>query len=158
MLILQPPKRLTRRPRVTVCGSFRRFLPEIKLTIEELCDHGALVLSPKRPIPYGDIGGDFMLIEGDRDRLFSNPHNIIRETEDRHLDCIRYSNFVVVVCPGGYIGESVALEIGAARGWSVPCYTQVAVRDDKHCYLVTAIPTIELMVLNHTIMVLEAQS
>ncbi len=145
MLRLPIPKRVTRRPLVTVSASFRRFLREVQLVMEELFDEGAVVLSPTRPTPYAEIEGGFLLLEGDRS--YFNPS--VRNVEDRHLMCIARSDFLWVVCPDGYIGNSTAMEIGAAVAADIPIYSLRLPRPLYIAAYVTVVHQVRYAVSNH---------
>jgi NTP pyrophosphatase (non-canonical NTP hydrolase) len=98
----------------TISGSFRRFLPQIKEKIEECLREGITVLSPRSGNAVGELPG-FILVEGDR----GEP----KEIESDHLQCIRRSDFLYVVNPGGYIGPSATMEIGYALAAGVTVFS-----------------------------------
>lgn len=148
MLVLPTPKRLSARPRAVVCGSFNKHLPEIKLAVEELFDLGAVVLSPERPVSAErELAAGFVLLESDR-RLRSES---IKAVEDRHLAAITRADFVVLVCPGGYLGSAVAGEMGAAWAGEVPLYAVHPPVDDKLGQYVYRVPSLQLAVANHRV-------
>lgn len=68
---------------------------------------GVEVLSPSDPRVV-DADGDFLFVASDRLRSR-------RLVEDRHLEAIRASDFLWVVCPDGYTGASTSGEILAAH-------------------------------------------
>ncbi len=146
MLILPTPTRLSKRPLVTVCGSFNKHLAEIKLTVEELFDHGAIVLSPQRPVKVDKaLAPGFLLLDSDR-----NFRNVsIKAVEDRHIAAIAKSDFVVLVCPGGYLGNSVAMEMGAAWASHIPMYAVHPPIDDKLGHWAYPVPSLKIAVDNH---------
>jgi hypothetical protein len=96
----------------TVSGSFHRFMPEIESAVQELGAAGVHVLSPAYPKVVDHIG-EFLFVASDRFRS-------IRLVQDRHLDCIEASDFLWLVCPGGYVGQSASMEIGFAVARDVP--------------------------------------
>jgi len=121
-------------------------MTEVKLTVEELFDYGAVVLSPQRPVTVDRaFAPGFLLLDSDR-----NFRNVsIKAVEDRHIDAITKSDFVVLVCPGGYLGNSVAMEMGAAWASNVPLYAVHAPIDDKLGHWVCHVPSLKLAVDNH---------
>lgn len=100
--------------RVTVSGSFRRFINSVQRSVSVFTEAGAHVLSPADP-RIVDHFGDFLFVASDRLR-------VIRSVQDRHLSAIRASDFVWVVCPDGYVGPSAAMEIGLAYALGVPVF------------------------------------
>lgn len=99
----------------TISGSFRKHLHKVQEAYTELEFNGWVVLSPERPSIRGNRG-EFVYLEGDSS-------NSVYLTQSRHFDAIRGSHFVWVVCPGGYVGRSTAMEIGFAKACGVPCFS-----------------------------------
>ena len=52
-----------------------------------------------------------------------------KEIEDMHLNAIERSDFLYVVCPGGYVGNSVIFEMGYAYGKNIPIYSSDLPKD-----------------------------
>lgn len=104
-----------------VSGSFNKFLLQVQETTRSMHSLGITVLSP-RVVRNVDIHGGFVMLEGDK----GSPGQI----EKRHLQAIGKSDFLYIVNPGGYIGESVALEIGYALSKGVPVYALTTPRED----------------------------
>jgi hypothetical protein len=73
------------------------------------------VLSPADPRVV-DAVGEFLFVASDRLRS-------IKLVEDRHLEAIRASDFLWVVCPDGYTGPSTSGEILAASVLRVPTFS-----------------------------------
>lgn len=96
-----------------VSGSFNRFFPEVQETVGSMIGLGITVLSP-RITKHVNIHSGFVMLEGDK----GSPGQI----EKRHLHAISKSDFLYIVNPEGYIGESVALEVGYALSKGVPVY------------------------------------
>lgn len=96
-----------------VSGSFNRFLPQIQEVIREMFTKGIEVLSPNVGKPISKIRG-FIMLENDK--------GLPAEIERNHLEAIGKSDFLYVVTPKGYIGESVAFEIGYAISKGIPIY------------------------------------
>ena len=89
-----------------ISGSFRKYYQEIKEVIEQFENLGINVLSPKKSIIINP-DDDFALLESDES---DNIYNI----ENNHLSAIKKANFLYVVNPNGYIGLTVAFEMGWA--------------------------------------------
>jgi hypothetical protein len=92
--------------KVTVSGSFHRHLHAISAAVQELTDLGVKVLSPADPRVVDHIG-DFLFVASDRVRS-------VRMVQDRHVESIRASDFLWLVAPDGYVGQSASMEIGFA--------------------------------------------
>lgn len=99
----------------TVSGSFHRFLPDVESAVHELAARGVRVLSPASPKVVDHIG-EFLFVASDRVRS-------IRLVQDRHLDSIEASDFLWLVCPGGYVGQSASMELGFAVANNVPVFS-----------------------------------
>lgn len=100
---------------VTVSGSFRRHLPAIQDAVQTLRDQGVFVLSPGDPRIAGSFG-EFLFVRSDVRRS-------IKGVQNRHLESISRSDFLWLVCPDGYVGQSAAMEIGFAVAARVPVYS-----------------------------------
>lgn len=100
--------------RATVSGSFRRAMSAIEDAVYTLTDAGVQVLSPADPRVV-DQFGDFLFVASDRVRA-------IKLVQSRHLAAIAASDFVWVVAPEGYIGQSGAMEVGYATAVGTPVY------------------------------------
>jgi hypothetical protein len=98
----------------TVSGSFHRHMSAIRVAVDSLRAHGVLVLSPADPTVVGAVGS-FLFVASDI-------HRSVRLVQDRHLAAIRRSDFLLLVCPDGYVGQSASLEIGFALASGVPVY------------------------------------
>lgn len=105
-----------------VSGSFK-FKPEIDRTINELRDEGVLVLAPEkgwlwtvrsRLINPRDL--KFRPLPDERDMT-------PRQVEDSFLEALSKSDFVYIVDPSGYVGNSVALEMAVAYSLGIPIYS-----------------------------------
>jgi hypothetical protein len=100
--------------KASVSGSFHRHMPAIYDAVGELRSLGVNVLSPSDPRVVDHLG-DFLFVASDKLRS-------IKLVEDRHLEAIRASNFLWVVCPDGYTGPSTCGEIMAAYVLGVPVF------------------------------------
>src|SRR5277367_2543835 len=105
----------------TVSGSFHRHMDAITTAVHELASLSVHVLSPADPRIVA-AQGEFLFVASD-------PVRSVRLVQDRHLDCIRASSFLWLVCPDGYVGVSAAMEIGAAREAGVPIFGTRAPHD-----------------------------
>lgn len=84
--------------------------------VTELTERGVTVLSPADPRVVDQIG-EFVFVASDRVRS-------IKIVEDRHLECIAVSNFLWLVAPDGYVGQSASMELGFAVAKDVPVFSQ----------------------------------
>lgn len=114
------------RVRVTVSGSFTKHWEKIN-EIREFARHQAELLGPLNGPPAIEDSG-FVYLRGD----WGDPN----ELEQRHLDAIRRSDLLYVVNPGGYLGMSVALEMGFALSRGVPIWTLEPITEVPHGSLV----------------------
>jgi hypothetical protein len=103
-------------PRATVSGTFRRAMTDVQDAVTELTNHGVEVLSPADP-RIVDRFGDFVFVASDAVRH-------LRLVQARHLAAIAASDFLWLIAPDGYIGQSAAMEIGFAAARGVPVYSQ----------------------------------
>ncbi len=90
-------------------------MPGIERAVFELAARGVRVLSPAHPKVVDNIG-EFLFVASDRVRS-------IRLVQDRHLDSIEASDFLWLVCPGGYVGQSASMELGFAVANNVPVFS-----------------------------------
>jgi hypothetical protein len=101
--------------RATVSGSFHRHMAPIQEAVGNLLALGVDVLSPSDP----------RVVAADEDFLFvaSDKLRSRKLVEDRHLEAIRNSDFLWVVCPDGYTGASTSGEILAAAVLKKPIFS-----------------------------------
>ena len=100
--------------KATVSGSFHRHMDAITKAVYELATLSVRVLSPADPRVVA-MQGEFLFVASDRVRS-------VRLVQDRHLDSIHAANFLWLVCPDGYVGQSASMEIGYAAGAGVPIF------------------------------------
>jgi hypothetical protein len=100
--------------KATVSGSFHRHMDAITRAVYELATLSVHVLSPADPRIVAQQG-EFLFVASD-------PVRSVRLVQDRHLESIRAANFLWLVCPDGYVGQSASMEIGFAAGASVPIF------------------------------------
>ena len=48
----------------------------------------------------------------------------VRLLQDRHLASLCHSNFLWLICPDGYVGQSASLELGFAIARGLPIYAE----------------------------------
>jgi len=106
----------------TISGSFRKFYQEICNTYEIFEQNGITILSPRNSKIINPTE-DFVILETDSKELG------IKELEDMHLEAIANSDFLYLVNPNSYIGDSGKFEMGFAHGNSVPIYSSHLVTD-----------------------------
>ncbi len=97
----------------TVSGSFNRHLTQIREQIRKFQKQGIKVLSPSLSKRSKERAG-FVFLDNDRGTPW--------EIEAKHLDAISRSDFLYVVDPEGYIGSSVAFEMGYALSQQIPIF------------------------------------
>jgi hypothetical protein len=127
--------------RATVSGSFHRHITPIYEQVQELRTLGVDVLSPSDPRVVDHIG-EFLFVASDRIRA-------VKLVQDRHLEAIRASDFLVVVCPDGYTGPSTSGEIMAATVLGVPIYSTAPVTDITMREYLQQIQTLREAVRHH---------
>jgi hypothetical protein len=120
--------------RAAVSGSFHRHMEAISRSVHELTALSVRVLSPADPRVVA-AQGEFLFVASDRVRS-------VRLVQDRHLESIRAANFVWLVCPDGYVGQSASMEIGYAAGAGVPIYGTRAPFDLTLREYVTIVPSL----------------
>ena len=106
----------------TISGSFKKFYEEMCQAYDVFEQNGIMVLSPKKSIIINP-GEEFALLATDSTKL------TIKQLEDGHLEAIANSDFLYVVNPNGYIGNSVKFEMGYAHGHSKPIYSLDQIED-----------------------------
>ena len=121
--------------RAAVSGSFHRHMDEITRVVHELATLSVRVLSPADPRVVA-AQGEFLFVASDRVRS-------VRLVQDRHLESISAANFVWLVCPDGYVGQSASMEIGYAAGAGVPIYATRGPYDLTLREYVTIVPSVE---------------
>jgi len=100
--------------KVTVSGSFHRHMDAITAAVHELMALSVRVLSPADPRVVAQQG-EFLFVASD-------PIESVRLVQDRHLESIRAANFLWLICPDGYVGQSASMEIGFAAAVGVPIF------------------------------------
>ncbi len=118
----------------TVSGSFHRHMEAITSAVRELATLSVRVLSPADPRVVA-AQGEFLFVASDRVRS-------VRLVQDRHLESIRAANFLWLVCPDGYVGQSASMEVGFAAAAGVPIFATHAPYDLTLREYVTIVPTL----------------
>src|SRR5713101_2972035 len=116
-----------------VSGSFHRHMEAISSAVRDLTARSIRVLSPADPRVVA-VQGEFLFVASDRVRS-------VRLVQDRHLDCIRAADFLWLVCPDGYVGQSASMEVGFAAAVGVPIFSTHAPSDLTLREYVTTMPT-----------------
>jgi hypothetical protein len=120
--------------RAAVSGSFHRHMGAITAAVSELAASGVRVLSPAEPRIVARQG-EFWFVASD-------PVRSVRLVQDRHLECIRVSNFLWLVCPDGYVGQSASMEIGYAAAVGVSIFAIQPPSDLTLRQYVQVVPTL----------------
>ncbi|MFZ0318465.1 MAG: hypothetical protein WAL56_05010 [Candidatus Sulfotelmatobacter sp.] len=120
--------------RAAVSGSFHRHMEAITRAVHELATLSVRVLSPADPRVVA-AQGEFLFVASDRVRS-------VRLVQDRHLESIRAADFLWLVCPDGYVGQSASMEIGYAAGVGIPMFAHRPPSDLTLREYVTAVPSI----------------
>jgi hypothetical protein len=86
----------------------------ITAAVQELASLSVRVLSPADPRVVAQQG-EFLFVASDRVRS-------VRLVQDRHLECIAAADFLWLVCPDGYVGQSASMEVGFAAHARIPIF------------------------------------
>ena len=117
-----------------VSGSFHRHMEAITVAVHQLASLAVQVLSPADPRVVANQG-EFLFVASDRVRS-------VRLVQDRHLESIRAADFLWLVCPDGYVGQSASMEVGFAAAAGVPIFSTHAPSDLTLRQYVTTVLTI----------------
>jgi hypothetical protein len=117
-----------------VSGSFHRHMEAITAAVHELAERDVRVLSPADPRIVAQQG-EFLFVASDRVRS-------VRLVQDRHLESIRAANFLWLVCPDGYVGQSASMEVGYAAAVGVPIFAMQAPTDLTLRQYVNIVPSL----------------
>ena len=120
--------------RAAVSGSFHRHMAAITAAVQELASLSIRVLSPADPRVVAHQG-EFLFVASDRVRS-------VRLVQDRHLESIRAADFLWLVCPDGYVGQSASMEVGFAAAIGIPIFATRAPSDLTLREYVAIVPTI----------------
>ena len=107
--------------RAAVSGSFHRHMGAITAAVQELVSLSVRVLSPADPRVVA-AHGEFLFVASDHLRS-------VRLVQDRHLESIRAADFLWLVCPDGYVGQSASMEVGLAVAFGIPIFATHAPSD-----------------------------
>jgi hypothetical protein len=119
----------------TVSGSFHRHMEAITAAVHELAALNVRVLSPADPRIVA-AQGEFLFVASD-------PIRSVRLVQDRHLETIRAANFLWLVCPDGYVGQSASMEIGYAVREGVAIFGMTAPTDLTLRQYVRLVPSLK---------------
>ena len=64
----------------------------------------------------------------------------VRLVQDRHLESIRAANFLWLICPDGYVGQSASMEVGFAAAVGAPIFATHAPGDLRLRQYVNIVP------------------
>jgi hypothetical protein len=130
------PEAVKRCPMLTaaVSGSFHRHMGAITAAVHELAALSIRVLSPADPRVVA-AQGEFLFVASDRVRS-------VRLVQDRHLESIRAADFLWLICPDGYVGQSASMEVGFAAAARVPIFATRPPSDLTLREYVTVVPTL----------------
>jgi hypothetical protein len=106
----------------------------ITTAVHALADLSVRVLSPADPRIVAQQG-EFLFVASD-------PVRSVRLVQDRHLESIRAADFLWLVCPDGYVGQSASQEIGYAIAVKVPIFATRAPSDLTLQQYVEIVPTL----------------
>ena len=119
---------------VVVSGSFHRHMGAITAAVHELAALSIRVLSPADPRVVAHQG-EFLFVASDRVRS-------VRLVQDRHLESIRAADFLWLICPDGYVGQSASMEVGFAAAAGVPIFATHAPGDLTLREYVAVVPAV----------------
>jgi hypothetical protein len=122
-----------------VSGSFHRHMHLITAAVRELVSLDVRVLSPADPRVVAQQG-EFLFVASDRIRS-------VRLVQDRHLESIRAADFLWLVCPDGYVGQSASMELGFAAAFGVSIFSTHAPSDLTLKQYVSVVPTLAAALL-----------
>jgi hypothetical protein len=128
------PRVHERHLRAVVSGSFHRHMEAITAAVHELAALSIRVLSPADPRVIA-CQGEFLFVASDRVRS-------VRLVQDRHLESIRVADFLWLVCPDGYVGQSASMEVGFAAAVGAPIYCTHAPTDLTLRQYATVVPSL----------------
>jgi hypothetical protein len=120
--------------RAVVSGSFHRHMEAITAAVRELAALSIRVLSPADPRIVA-AQGEFLFVASD-------PVRSVRLVQDRHLESIRAADFLWLICPDGYVGQSASMEVGFAAAARIPVLATRAPSDLTLREYVTVVPTL----------------
>jgi hypothetical protein len=112
--VVRQQERETALLSVSICGSYHRHLKDMKERIAECRQLGITVLIPKYASRKSENEHGFVVLRGEN----GSP----KELQDKNFRSIAASSFLYVENPGGYIGQSTALEIGYAYARRIPIF------------------------------------
>lgn len=115
---------------VTLIGSFRKDQDKLQDIYNKLAEKFTL-LSPESISFTSDENG---FVKTDKELEQS-----ISEIENKHLNAIKQSDFVVLHAPDGYVGNSASLEIGFAYALGIPILADETPHDATIAAMITGV-------------------
>lgn len=122
------------RPKVTICGSFKRAHKELADLFLELEATGCRVLSP--------LSLDFKSDSQEYPKLASESDLSILEIEKFHFRAIAESDFIWLHCPSGYVGLSGAFELGYAIANGKKIFASAIPDDPQLSAFISVVPSV----------------
>jgi hypothetical protein len=119
--------------RATLSGSFHKDPDGLDRSYRELARNQCQILSP-RSLEFEDAGVLFV-----RHTIETDDVGIIQK---HHLQAIALSDFLWVHAPDGYIGTSVAMEIGYAYANGTPVFSSQVPKDEMLKHFVKNVPSV----------------
>lgn len=115
---------------IAISGSFHRHFSAIIDAKTRFESMGITVLSP--------TGRTLLDPEAEFPLLAEDDSNNPAVLQKRHLDAITAATALYVVNPNGYLGKSVAFEMGWAAAQSKPIYSQTPLREPGFRFVIVA--------------------
>lgn len=117
--------------KAAVPGSFDKYKPEIDGIIDAATDLGVTVLAPDKGWLY--LPPTRILDREAFSRFRPLPTELgmsIRQIEESFLNAIARSDFIYIVNPDGFIGDTVAFELGFALASQIDIYSKRPITPD----------------------------
>lgn len=122
------------RPKVTICGSFKKDTAVLADLFLELEATNCRVLSPLS-LHFADPTADFVALPSESDLS-------IKEIEKFHLRAIAESDFIWLHDPDGYVGISGSFELGYAYAKGKPIFSNDLPNDVTLQQFVSVVPSV----------------
>lgn len=115
---------------ITLIGTFRKDQPKLRSIYTRLSKQFN-VISPQS-IDFTSNTKGFVKTDNEADQS-------IYQIENKHLDAIKQSDFVVLHAPSGYVGNSAAMEIGFAYALGIPVLADEMPKDATMAAMITGL-------------------
>lgn len=110
----------SKNTKVSIISSFRKSPNELQ-ELFEFVQTNYTLLSPES-IDWENPKGEFV-------RVHTDGNATITEVEERHLEAMRDSDFIILHAPEGYVGVSAAYELGFAKALGIPIVSTHSLKD-----------------------------